>query len=724
MICFNKCGILYLFKQVAGIKIPDLETTKEGHNSEWTGKKEQEKEKGIMAKYENDVKQLLTLIGGKENIQAVSHCMTRMRFVLVDPKKADEKAIEEIPAVKGTFTQAGQYQVIIGNDVSEFYNEFTKYAGIEGVSKDAVKAAAKTNQNLLQKIMGTLGEIFAPLIPALICGGLILGFRNIIGEINFFHDGTQSLADISQFWAGTYNFLWLIGEAVFHMLPVGIIWSITKKMGTTQILGIILGLTLVSPQLLNGFSVATTAPEDIPVWDFGFAQVRMIGYQGQVIAAMMAGFVLVYLEKFFKKHCPEVVSMIVVPFCSLVPAVIIAHTIVGPIGWRIGNAIADVVYGGLMSQFGWLFAGLFGLLYAPIVMTGLHHMTNAIDTQLINSYGGTILWPMIALSNIAQGSSVLTMSLLQKKNERAQQVNVPACISCYLSVTEPALFGVNLKYGFPLICGMIGSAAAAMISVGSGVRALSIGVGGLPGILSIESDYYLNFLLAMVVAIVIPFVLTYLVGLKKLTREERGLAGAGAENGETVLQTGIQDAPSAQTEQDSVSNASAPETAENRQTESAEEGKAADVKAPLSGKTLPLEEMPDEVFSQHIMGDGLAIEPSEGIVVAPADAEVSAVMEESRHACGLTLSNGMELLIHVGIDTVEMNGDGFELFVKEGDHVHTGDPLIRFDMEKIRAAGHPTMTAVIVTDEGNAQNIQYLTGNQADAGKTPVITFE
>ena len=722
--CLNKCGILCLFKQVVGIKIPDLETTKEGHNSEWTGKKEQEKEKGIMAKYENDVKQLLTLIGGKENIQAVSHCMTRMRFVLVDPEKADEKAIEEIPAVKGTFTQAGQYQVIIGNDVSEFYNEFTKYAGIEGVSKDAVKAAAKTNQNLLQKIMGTLGEIFAPLIPALICGGLILGFRNIIGEINFFHDGTQSLADISQFWAGTYNFLWLIGEAVFHMLPVGIIWSITKKMGTTQILGIILGLTLVSPQLLNGFSVATTAPEDIPVWDFGFAQVKMIGYQGQVIAAMMAGFVLVYLEKFFKKHCPEVVSMIVVPFCSLVPAVIIAHTIVGPIGWRIGNAIADVVYGGLMSQFGWLFAGLFGLLYAPIVMTGLHHMTNAIDTQLINSYGGTILWPMIALSNIAQGSSVLAMSLLQKKNERAQQVNVPACISCYLSVTEPALFGVNLKYGFPLVCGMIGSAVAAMISVGSGVRALSIGVGGLPGILSIESDYYLNFLLAMVVAIVIPFVLTYLVGLKKLTREERGLAGAGAENGETVLQTGIQDAPSAQTEQDSVSNASAPETAENRQTESAEEGKAADVKAPLSGKTLPLEEMPDEVFSQHIMGDGLAIEPSEGIVVAPADAEVSAVMEESRHACGLTLSNGMELLIHVGIDTVEMNGDGFELFVKEGDHVHTGDPLIRFDMEKIRAAGHPTMTAVIVTDEGNAQNIQYLTGNQADAGKTPVITFE
>ena len=289
-----------------------------------------------MAKYTEDVRQLLELIGGKENIQAVSHCMTRMRFVLVDEKKADARAIEKIRSVKGTFTQAGQYQVIIGNDVAVFYNEFTAYAGIEGVSKDAVKAAARTNQNPLQKIMSALGEIFAPLIPALICGGLVLGFRNIIGEINFFADGTKSLADISQFWAGTYSFLWLIGEAVFHLLPVGIVWSITKKMGTTQILGIILGLTLVSSQLLNGFSVADTAASDIPVWDFGFAKVEMIGYQGQVIAAMMAGFVLVYLEKFFKKHCPEVISMIVVPFCSLVPSVIIAHTVVGPIGWKIG----------------------------------------------------------------------------------------------------------------------------------------------------------------------------------------------------------------------------------------------------------------------------------------------------------------------------------------------------------------------------------------------------
>ena len=663
-----------------------------------------------MGKYENDVKRLLDLVGGKENIQAVSHCMTRMRFVLVDPKKADEKAIEELPSVKGTFTQAGQYQVIIGNDVSVFYNEFTAYAGIEGVSKDAVKAAAKTNQNPLQKIMGTLGEIFAPLIPALICGGLVLGFRNVIGEINFFNNNTQSLADISQFWSGMYNFLWLIGEAVFHLLPVGIVWSITKKMGTTQILGIVLGLTLVSSQLLNGFSVADTPVSEIPVWDFGFFKVQMIGYQGQVIAAMMAGFVLVYLEKFFKKICPEVISMIVVPFCSLVPAVIIAHTIVGPIGWKIGNAIGDVVYSGLTSDFRFLFAAVFGLLYAPLVMTGLHHMTNAIDSQLLASPSkSTILWPMIALSNIAQGSSVLAMSVLQKKNERAQQINVPACISCYLGVTEPALFGVNLKYVFPLVCGMIGSCCAAMISVGFGVEALSIGVGGLPGILSIKPEYWLIFLLAMAVAIVIPFTLTFTVGRIKLSKEDR----FGKENAAPAVETA-----------EAVETAQAAGSADSAAVSSTDPADVKELKSILDGKVMPIEEAPDDVFSQKIMGDGVAIEPSNTVVTAPADCDVSVVMADTGHACGLTLPNGVELLIHVGVDTVDMGGDGFKLLVNEGDHVKAGQKLIEFDPEKIKAAGHPCTTMLIVTAEGSAANIQMHSGMDAKAGEATVISWD
>ena len=654
-----------------------------------------------MAKYTEEVKELLELIGGKENISAVSHCMTRMRFVLADEKKAKTKEIEKIKCVKGTFTQAGQYQVIIGNDVSTFYNEFTAYAGVEGVSKEAAKQAAKGNQNWAQKAMSNLGEIFAPIIPALICGGLILGYRNVIDSIAFFENGTKTLVDISQFWAGIDSFLWLIGEAIFHLLPVGIVWSITKKMGTTQILGIILGLTLVSSQLLNGFSVASTPASEIPVWDFGFAKVQMIGYQGQVIAAMMAGFVLVYLEKFFRKICPAVVSMIVVPFCSLVPAVFIAHMVVGPIGWTIGNAIASVVYAGLTSNIRYVFAAVFGLVYAPIVMTGLHHMTNAIDTQLVTQTGGTILWPMIALSNIAQGSSVLAMSMLQKKNERAQQVNVPACISCYLGVTEPALFGVNLKYVFPLVCGMIGSAAAAVISVGFGVEATSIGVGGLPGILSIKPQFYLYFLMAMAAAIVIPFVLTLIVGRKRLSGEE--LYGE---------------------EEEARMEEQAEEKAREEAGEEAEVSEVKELKAGLTGKVIPLDEVPDDVFSQHIMGDGVAIEPENDTVVAPADAKVGVVMEDSRHACGLIFPNGAELLIHVGVDTVDMNGDGFELFVKEGDQVRAGQPLIRFDKDKIRAAGHPTVTMFIITEQGNAGNIEYLTGMDAVAGETAVIRFE
>ena len=666
-----------------------------------------------MGKYENDVKRLLELVGGKENIQAVSHCMTRMRFVLVDSKKADEEAIEELPSVKGTFTQAGQYQVIIGNDVAQFYNEFTGYAGIEGVSKDAVKAAAKTNQNPVQKMMGALGEIFAPLIPALICGGLVLGFRNVIDSIDLFENGTKTLVEISQFWAGVDSFLWLIGEAVFHLLPVGIVWSITKKMGTTQILGIILGLTLVSSQLLNGFNVASTPADEIPVWDFGFAKVQMIGYQGQVIAAMMAGFVLVYLEKFFKKICPEVISMIVVPFCSLVPAVFIAHMVVGPIGWTIGNAIGDVVYAGLTSDFRFLFAAVFGLLYAPLVMTGLHHMTNAIDSQLLNTPAqSTILWPMIALSNIAQGSSVLAMSVLQKKNERAQQVNVPACISCYLGVTEPALFGVNLKYVFPLVCGMIGSCCAAMISVGFGVEALSIGVGGLPGILSIKAQYYPIFLLAMAVAIVVPFILTFIVGRIKLSKEDR----FGRETAVKSMETDGKD--------DKNISGAVSDKAEGSRAGKARAAEVKELKSILDGKVIPITDVQDEVFSQKIMGDGVAIEPSNTVVTAPADCDVSVVMADTGHACGLTLANGVELLIHVGVDTVDMGGDGFNLLVNEGDHVKAGQPLIEFDPEKIRAAGHPCTTMLIVTGEGSAAGITMHTGMDVKAGETTVIIWE
>ena len=468
-----------------------------------------------MGKYVEDAKELLAAVGGKENIAAVSHCVTRMRFVLNDPAKADVPRIEKIKSAKGTFTQAGQFQVIIGNTVSDFYNDFVAVSGIEGVSKDAVKSAAKQNQNRAQKIMSALAEIFAPLIPIMITGGLILGFRNCIDSMYLLENGTKTLVEVSQFWSGVDSFLWLIGEAIFHMLPVCICWSVTKKMGTTESLGIVLGLTLVSGQLLNAYSVATTAAADIPKWDFGFVQVNMIGYQAQVIPAMLAAFTLVYLEKFFRKVCPAVISMIVVPFCSLVLSVMAAHFVLGPIGWAIGSAVSSAVYAGISGPFRVIFGAVFGFVYAPLVITGLHHMSNAIDLQLVADFGGTMLWPMIALSNIAQGSAVLGMIYLQRKNAAAQEVNVPSCISCYLGVTEPAMFGVNLKYNFPFLCGMIGSAVAGVVCTATSTTANSVGVGGLPGILSIQPAYMLTFAICMVIAIVIPFVLTVAVGKKK-----------------------------------------------------------------------------------------------------------------------------------------------------------------------------------------------------------------
>lgn len=630
-----------------------------------------------MSKFTEDAKLLLEYIGGKDNIKAVTHCVTRMRFVLIDEKKADVKKIESLKSAKGTFTQAGQFQVIIGNEVSEFYNEFTKIAGIDGVSKDAVKAAAKSNQTFVQKLMANLAEIFTPLIPALICGGLILGFRSVIGDIKLVEDGTKTLIETSRFFAGLYSFLWLIGEAIFHFLPVGIVWSITRKMGTTQILGIILGLTLVSPQLLNAYNMAPgTVP---PVWDFGFVQIEMVGYQAQVIPAILAAFILVYLEKFWRRITPDYISMIIVPLFSLIPAVILAHTVVGPIGWAIGSFIANAVYAGLTSSFGWLFAGVFGFFYAPLVITGLHHMTNAIDLQLMSQFNGTILWPMVALSNIAQGSAVLAMIFLQRKNERAKQINVPACISCYLGVTEPALFGVNLKYGFPFICGLVGSCIAAMISVSSGVMASSIGVGGIPGILSIKPQFMFMFFIAMIVAFCIPFILTTVVGKKKLTSED--VSGVDIKQAEF---TETENIDSEENKLDTV--------AENFQ-------------APITGITKKLSDIEDKGFASGAMGEGFAIEMQDGKVVAPFSGEVM-VCFPTGHAYGLKSNDGKEILIHIGMDTVELDGKGFDVKVQAGQKIKQGDVLVNVDIDYVKSQGKSLVTPIVFTDGRKVELLQ------------------
>ena len=627
-----------------------------------------------MGKFAADAKELLAAINGKENIVAVSHCITRMRFVLGDPKKADIKRIEAIPSVKGTFTQAGQFQVIIGNEVADFYKDFTEISGVSGVSKSEVKSMSKQNQNILQRLMTSIAEIFAPLIPAIVVGGLILGFRNVIDSMEIF--GGQTLVAQSQFWAGVDHFLWLLGEAVFHVgIPVGICWTIMKKMGGSEMMGIILGLTLVSGQLTNAYGVASAiANGTINQWNFGFIKVNMIGYQAQVLPAMMAAFTLAYLERFFKKVIPQIVQMIFVPFFSLLFAIMAAHFVLGPIGWKIGSWISAAVYAGISGSYRVVFGAIFGFFYAPLVITGLHHMSNAIDLQLIADFGGTMLWPMIALSNIAQGSAVLGMIFLQRRSAKAKELNIPSCISCYLGVTEPAMFGVNLKYVFPFICGMTGSMIAAVISTMSGVAASAIGVGGLPGILSIQPAHIATFALCMAVAVVVPFVLTYAAGKRKGIDKEADEEAAAEEA------------------------ASGP----------------VDFVAFLSGKTLPITEVPDATFAEKVLGDGMAIEPTDNILVAPVDAIVEQTMEGSNHAIGLTMANGLEILLHIGLDTVEMKGDGFTIHVAEGDRVKAGQELITFDPEKIKAAGHPLTTIMVITNNAD-YGITFNTGLEVKA---------
>ena len=625
-----------------------------------------------MGKFEQEAKDLLAAIGGKENVTAVTHCATRMRFVLGDDKKADVKTIEAIPAVKGTFTNAGQFQVIIGNDVPIFYNDFTAVSGIEGVSKEAAKSAAKSNQNPVQRVMTTLAEIFTPLIPALIVGGLLLGLQNVLGSIQFSNLGGKTIVEVSKFWEGVNEIVSVISGAIFGFLPVGITWSVSRKMGTSQILGIVLGICLVHPSLLSAYEYAAhKAAGDIPHFILGFEKV---GYQGQVIPALLAGLTLSYLEIFWRKYIPEVISMIFVPLLSLVPAVILSYAVLGPIGWWLGGLISGVVLAGLTGPVKWLFGAIFGAIYAPFVITGLHHMTNAIDLELVRTAGGTGLWPMIALSNIAQGSAVFAYYFIKRHNEREAQISLPATISAYLGVTEPALFGVNVKYVYPLVAGMSASALSGLLSAVFGVQANSIGIGGLPAILSIKPQYWAIFAIIMIVDIVVAMVLTFLfhkTGFLTKTEEDGHAQEALKEASEGLVQPRVL-------------------------------AESAEVVSPLAGQVKPLSQATDPVFSSGVMGQGVVIEPSQGELVSPVNGTVT-VLFPTKHAVGIVSEEGVEMLMHIGMDTVSLDGKGFEAHVEQGDKVVVGQQLISFDMDVIKEAGLVTETPVIITNQDDFQ---------------------
>ncbi len=617
-----------------------------------------------MSEFKNDAKAMLELLGGKENIVSFTHCATRMRFVLRNQKKADVSKIEELPCVKGSFTQGGQFQIIIGNKVSTFYDEFVEISGIEGVSKAEVKSEAKENLNLLQRLLANLAEIFAPIIPAIIVGGLILGFRNVIGDIALLENGTKTITSVYPFWNGVYNFLWLIGEAIFVFLPVIITYSVCKKLNSDPVLGIVLGITLVSPQLMSSsdFVKAVATGGDIKMWDFGSFQINMVGYQSQVIPAILVGIVFSIFYKFLKKYVPEMISMIVVPFFSLVPAVLLANTVIGPFGRVIGDGLAKIIQIGFDSSFSWIVSGIYGLLYPLMVITGLHHAMLPIDLQAVEAVGGIYTFPVVALNNIAQASAVVAVVILNRKEAKAKEVGVPALISGYLGVTEPAMFGINLKYLYPFVGAMLATGVSGMISRLLGIIANSVGVGGLPAFLSMKAQYMIPFIGVTVICIVLSILFTLILSKTSLNSENK----KQMQQSSNVEDTKMVKEPEA-------------------------------FVSPMTGNLYALSEVKDKVFSEGSMGKGIAVDLTEGKVIAPFSGTVGVVFPTG-HAYGITADNGRELLIHIGMDTVELGGQGFISHVKQGDRVQQGDLLAEVDIKLVKKKGKSLLSPVVFSD--------------------------
>lgn len=462
-----------------------------------------------MGELNRSARQIVDAVGGAENIAAATHCVTRLRFALIDESKVDQKALDQIDVVKGSFSANGQFQVVIcQGTVNKVYEELVKETGIGESSKDEVKKASEKNMNPLQRAVKTLADIFIPILPAIVTAGLLMGINNILTASDIFFSG-KSIVEVYPQWADLANMINLIAGTAFTFLPALIGWSAVKRFGGNPLLGIVLGVMLVHPDLLNawGYGAAEQSGE-IPVWNLFGLEVQKVGYQGQVLPILLASYLLAKIELFLTKRTPESIQLLVVAPITLLVTGFASFIIIGPITFAIGNVLTS----GLIAVFG-TFAALGGLLYgglySALVITGMHHTFLAVDLQLIGSkLGGTFLWPMLALSNIAQGSAALAMMFIVK-DEKQKGLSLTSGISAYLGITEPAIFGVNLRYRFPFIIAMVSSGLAGMYISSQGVLASSVGVGGVPGIFSIMSQYWGAFAIGMAIVLVAPFAGTY-----------------------------------------------------------------------------------------------------------------------------------------------------------------------------------------------------------------------
>ncbi|MEC1024275.1 PTS system trehalose-specific EIIBC component [Bacillus paralicheniformis] len=469
-----------------------------------------------MTDLHQSARRIVDAVGGADNIAAVTHCVTRLRFALLDESKVNQEVLEQIDVVKGSFSTNGQFQVVIGQGtVNNVYAELVKATGIDESSKDDVKKASEKNMNPLQRAVKTLADIFIPILPAIVTAGLLMGINNILTAQDIFFSG-KSIVEVYPQWADLANMINLIAGTAFAFLPALIGWSAVKRFGGNPLLGIVLGVMLVHPDLLNawGYGAAEQSGE-IPVWNLFGLEVQKVGYQGQVLPILLASYLLAKIERFLTKRTPESIQLLVVAPITLLVTGFASFIVIGPITFAIGNVLTSGLIA-VFEQFAVLGGLLYGGLYAALVITGMHHTFLAVDLQLIGSkLGGTFLWPMLALSNIAQGSAALAMMFIVK-DEKQKGLSLTSGISAYLGITEPALFGVNLRYRFPFVIAMISSGIAGMFISSQGVLASSVGVGGVPGIFSIMSQYWGAFAIGMAIVLIAPFAGTYLYAKLKM----------------------------------------------------------------------------------------------------------------------------------------------------------------------------------------------------------------
>ena len=628
--------------------------------------------------YRKTAQEIYDHIGKKENIISAAHCATRLRLVIGDNSKADKEYVENIEGVKGVFFAQGQMQIILGTGVvNKVYDEFIRIAGVSESSKEDLKKVAASRANPVQRMIKTLGDIFVPIIPAIVASGFLMG---IMEALNFMVNNGFLNIDTS---GSIYTFAQLFSNTAYTFLPILIAYSGAKVFGANPYLGAVIGMIMIHPNLQNAWTVATEGVKATQkVW-FGLYSVDMIGYQGHVIPVIIAVWVLAQIEKRLHKIVPAMFDLFVTPLVSVFVTGYLTLSIIGPIFVAVEN--------GLLNGIQWLIALPFGVgsfimgaLYAPTVVAGVHHMYTIIDLGQISKFGVTYWLPLASAVNIAQGGAALAVAL-KTKDQKIKSMAVPSALSACMGITEPAIFGVNLRFGKLFVMGCIGGAFGALFASVTGLGATGTGVTGIFGILLCLNNP-VSYLLMFVIAFGVAFVLTWLFGYKNVAADKSTVINKDAKYSESTESVEIIGDKLA-TEKDNLDDAVLYSISE--------------------GTAILLSQVNDATFASEVLGKGVAVIPSKGEVVAPCDATVETIFD-TKHAVGLSTENGMELLIHIGINTVELEGKYYTAHVKAGDHVNKGQLLISFDMDKIKDAGYDMTTPLIVTNSDDYKDVKIL----------------